>query len=437
MGDLRGKKLLILGGTRVSCEIIRAAQRMGIYTVVADYNKVEESPGKQIADESFFISVTDVHALVQLIQRENIEGVITGFSDLLLPYYADICQLAGLPAYGTREQFELFTEKKRYKALCRAFDIPTVKEYDLDLQDLASCEQSIRFPVIVKPADGSGARGITICETVQELQDAYSRAEAFSRDGNVLVEDYLSGKEATIFWTFQDGTYYLSGIGNRHTKKNQEGVIPLPIGYTFPSTVTRKYIETVADKARAMFRAVGLRDGVMFMQTKIENGTCIVYDIGFRLTGSMEYKLFEAVCGYNPLEMLIHFALTGRMAEESVQDRVNPFLGAYAYNVSFLAKPGRIRSYTGMEDLFKIPDLLDIVVEHEPGEEITEKMRGLLAQISLRVFGTAPTLHMLRERLLQVQHTVHILSDQGEEMLLPGFEPEDMDEVIGSVVQLK
>ena len=96
--DLTDKKVLVMGGTRISCEIIRKAKEMGCYVVVADYNKVEDSPGKQIADEHFEISVTDVDAIVELIHRENIEGVLVGFSDMLLPYYAEICRKAGLPA---------------------------------------------------------------------------------------------------------------------------------------------------------------------------------------------------------------------------------------------------------------------------------------------------------------------------------------------------
>lgn len=430
---LKGKKLLIMGGTQLSCEIVWYAKKLGVYTVVADYYPPEKSPAKRIADESFTVSVTDVDATAALIQREKIDGVLVGFNDMLLPYYAKICEKTGLPAYGTQEQFEIFINKDRYKKLCREFSVPTVDEYEIDLQNFDNSVKQVKFPVLVKPADSSGARGITICQDEKQLRESFKKADQFSKTGKILVERYLNGREVTVFWIFQDGNYYLAGIGNRHVKHNQEGVIPLPVGYTFPASVTDYYREQIEPKAKNMFRAVGIKNGMMFMQCKIEDGECIVYDIGYRLTGSLEYKLFQAACGYDPMEMMIHFALTGKMADESIEKLVNPNLGKYAYNVSFLAKPGKIAKLIGDRELLSIPGVVDSVVAHYPGEEITENMKGLLTQICLRVLGTADTKDELFEKIFQVQNSVHIISDRGEEMVLPGFESTDFDGIIKNV----
>ena len=90
--NLKGKRLLILGGMRFSCEIVNKAKEMGIYTLVADYNKIEDSPAKQIADEAVDLSVTDVEAVVDFISNNAVDGVFVGFNDMLLPYYAEICK---------------------------------------------------------------------------------------------------------------------------------------------------------------------------------------------------------------------------------------------------------------------------------------------------------------------------------------------------------
>lgn len=427
---LAGKKLLILGGTRISCEIIEYAKRMGIITAVADYNAVEDSPGKQIADEHYLVSVTDVDAVVNLIKREKLDGVITGFSDMLLPYYADICAKAGLPSYGTKKQFEIFTNKREYKALCRAYGIPTVKEYQVNKEDLEEEVIDIQFPVLVKPVDSSGSRGISVCNNSSELKIAYQKVEEWSKTGKVLVEEYLTGKELTVFWIFQEGEYYLSMIGNRHVKKNQDGVIPLPAGYTFPSSITEMYLEQYVPKVRAMLRAVGIQDGMMFMQCKLEKDQSIVYDIGYRLTGSLEYKILDALCGYNPLEMLIHHALTGKMAEDYISKKVNPYLGEYAYNISFLGRPGTIHEINGIEQTKQVPGVLDSVVAHCSGETITEEMKGLLSQICLRVLGIAPNTTEMFKRIQQIQNLVNIVSEEGKDMLLSGLVQEDMEDVV-------
>lgn len=433
MKEIKGKKLLVMGGTLISCEIIQAARRMGIYTVVADYNPPEKSPGKRMADEHFLVNVTDVQATVNLVKREKIDGILVGFNDMLLPYYAQVCSITGLPAYGTKEQFEMFINKNRYKTFCREYGIPTVDEYEIDLNDFNNTAKYIRYPVLVKPADSSGARGITICESTDQLRSAYEKAKKFSKTGKILVERYLRGREVTVNWLFQDGNYYFTCAGNRHVKQNQDGVIPLPVGYTYPASITEDYYRDIGPKAKEMFRAAGLKNGMMFMQCKVEENECVVYDIGYRLTGTMEYKNLSAVCGYNPIEMMIYFALTGKMAEESVGKWVNPNFGKYSYNVSFLVKPGKIAEIIGLEKLKSVHGFIDAVVAHYPGEEITENMKGLLEQISLRVFGMADRKDELWERIQQVQNTVKIISTEGENMVLPGIEHSDIDDFLKDI----
>lgn len=426
--NLKGRKVLVMGGTRISCEIIRKAREMGCYVAVADYNTVEDSPGKQIADEYFNVSVTDIEAMVDLVEKEHIEGILVGFSDMLLPYYAEICRKTGLPSYATKEQFEIFTNKDRYKELCRKFDVPTIEEYKVDLNNFDITTKEIKYPVLVKPADSSGARGITVCNSKADLKNAIENAKKYSHTGTVLVERYLEGREVTVFWLFQDGKYYLTAIGNRHVKQNQEGVIPLPVGYTFPSAVTPDYQKNIEENCKKMFRHAGIQNGMMFMQCKVKNNVCIVYDIGYRLTGSLEYKILKEVCDYDPLEMLINFAVTGKMSTEDLSEKVDPFFnGEYAYNVSCLAMPGTIKSLSGREAVLKMPGVIDVVTAHYPGETITENMKGLLAQITVRILGTAKKEEDLYQTMKEIENTIHIISTKGNEMMLPGIEIGDIE----------
>ena len=385
---LKNKKLLILGGTLISCEIVRQAKKMGIYVVVTDYNKPEDSPAKQIADEHFMVSATDVDAVVELIKQEHIDGVLVGFNDMLLPYYAEICQKSGLPCYATKEQFELFINKKRYKELCREYNVPTVKEYSISLTELKSNKFNVQYPVLVKPVDSSGSRGITICHSDSELGEAYNKALNFSATNQVLVEQYLTGKEVTVFVVMQDGKYYLSGIGNRHMKASRDGILPLPVGYTFPSIYTESYEKNILPKVKTMLNDVGIKNGMMFMQCKVEDGVVTVYDLGLRLTGSLEYKVFEQLSGYNTLELMINFALTGKMADNDLSKVINPFK-RYGFNISVVAEPGVIKNIEGIEAVKALPEVAGVFISHLPGEEITQSMYGLLSQITVRVLGSA------------------------------------------------
>ena len=419
--NLSGKRLLILGGMRFSCEIVKTARRLGIFTLVADYNRIEDSPAKQIADEAVDLSVTDVDAVVSYVKRHDIDGVFVGFNDMLLPFYAEICEKTGLSCYGTKEQFETLIAKDRYKALCRQFGIPTIPEYDID-------DTNIKFPVLVKPVDNSGSRGITICHNRQELEDAVEFGKAASKTGKVLIERYMDGREVTVFWTFQDGNYYLSALANRHVKHNQgTDVIPLPVGYTFPSVFLPKYRAEVEENCKAMFKHLELKDGMMFMQCKVEDGTCYVYDLGFRLTGSLEYKILERVCGYNPLEMMIVHALTGKMGFKSIADKAVPEFKTPAFNVSCLCAPGTIKKIVGIEEVRAMDEVEDVVIAHTPGETITEKMKGLLAQITVRILGSVEDKEQLLPVMQKIDNTIHIVGEKGEELLLSGIEYSDIE----------
>ena len=419
--NLSGKRLLILGGMRFSCEIVLKAQAMGIYTLVADYNKIEDSPGKQIADEAIDLCVVDVDAVVNYVKNNDIDGVFVGFNDMLLPYYAEICAKTGLPCYGTKEQFEILIAKDQYKALCRQFGVPTIPEYNVD-------DANIQYPVLVKPVDSSGSRGITICHNRQELEKAVEIGKNASKTGKVLIERYMDSPEVTAFWTFQNGNYYLSALANRHVKHNQgTDVIPLPVGYTFPSVFLPKYQSEVEDNCKRMFNHLGIKDGMMFMQCKVDDGICYVYDIGFRLTGSLEYKILKRVCGYDPLEMMICHALTGKMSEEDIADKVNPMFASPAFNVSCLCAPGTIKEIKGVEEVKTFHEVEDAVIAHYPGETITEKMRGLLEQITVRVLGTVKNKEELFPVMQRIYKTIQIIGEGGKDLMLQGIEYGDIE----------
>lgn len=429
--NLKGKRLLILGGSRISCEIIRHARAMGIVTGVTDWYALGRSPAKQMADEAYYVSTSDIDAMVTLIKEKKFDGVITGFTDSVLPYYAEMCERVKLPAYGTKEQFELFIDKQKYKKLMREFDVPTIPEYLIDINNFDDTTADIVYPVIVKPSESSGARGITVCHSKNELHAAIDVAAQTSETKEIIVERYIDEPEATIFWLFVDGQYYVMMIGNRHVKHNQEGVIPLPAGYTYPSYVQPRFLAETAPKMEKMFRSVGIKNGMMFMQSKLVDGECWVYDIGYRLTGSLEYINLNEMCGYDPMDMMIRFALTGDMGEPEISQKADPYFGGkYTYNVSLLCKPGKIAKITGLEEIKKLPGVIKVVVAHPEGDEITQRMRGLLAQITVRILGKADGIEQMKNEMLEIQQLAHVVSSEGEEMILPGMEESDYEGIV-------
>jgi len=421
--NIHGKKLLILGGDSFSVDIVKTAKAMGVYTIVTDWYDTKRSPAKLLADEYWDISVEAYEDIAQKIKEQHVEGVLTGFTDSYLVHYQRICQLTQVPCYGTEEQFVSLTDKAIYKRLCQQFHVPTTPVYNVD-------STNIVYPVMVKPVDGSGSRGITICHNRNEMLNAIEDAKQFSKIGQVLIERYIEGREVTIFWLFIEGQYYLTTIGNRHVKHFDKGAIPLPVGYTFPSVYTTKYRAEVEDNAKRMFQHLDIKNGMLFMQCKVENDTCLVYDIGYRLTGSLEYKILEEVCGYNPLKMMIHFALTGTMTDENISAKIQPDTMSPCFNVSCLCEPGTIARIDGIDTLQNDSNIMDVLVSHFPGDTITEQMRGRLAQITVRILGKVHQNEDLLPIMNRIEKTINVYSTEGKNLRMAGITKEDINGLV-------
>ena len=427
--DVSGKKIAILGGTRITCQLVEAAKALGMHVTVIDYNPPEKSPAKLVADEHALISVADVDEVAAYIREHNIDGAMTGYADAILGWYADICEKAGIPCYGTHEQFDIFVDKRRWKALCREFDVPTSQEYDGET--VASKPDSVPYPLMVKPVDSSGARGVYVVRSASEFGELYERSKGFSKSGRVLVEDYLEGPEVTVFWVFIDGEYRVFLLGNRHVKHNQEGVIPLPAGYTFPASVLPEYLDEVAPNVCKMLKSVGVRDGMMFMQCIVRDGVPYVYDIGYRTTGSLEQHITADVAGYSPIDMMLCHAVTGRMTDdEEIFEKIERGLYASTFNISCLMRPGTIDHFDGLDVLDASENVIKYVKAHVEGETLPPEAKGQLRQIALRVLGKTSDVSELRDVMLELQEAVKIVSPDGENLMLPGLETSDFANVI-------
>lgn len=424
--NLKGKKLLIMGGPALACDIVNKAQSLGIYTIVTDWYSKYESPAKKISDESFMISTADVESIVNLIKQENIDGVITGFTDSTLPYYQKVCKLAGLPCYLTEEQVKIVNNKKNFKNLCKEFDIPVVEEYQINnISDLDKCNK-VEFPIIIKPVDNSGARGITICYNISQLNKAYEKALKYSDDRSVIIERYMNAKEATVFYLLRDGEIFLIGIGDRHTKNNQSNVIPLPVAYTFPSLYLDNYLKEMNHRVINMFKSIGMKNGVVFIQSFVEHGRFIFYEMGYRLTGSLEYKIMEPIIGINPLKMMIEFSLTGKMGEADLINKISPRYNLYGCNITFLVKPGKIGKIEGINQALSIPGVLDAFSSYTEGDIIPESAKGTLQQVALRVFAVTKSIIELKTLMDKVHSIINIKNAMGEDMLLDHFDTEEL-----------
>ena len=413
MKKFENKKLLILGGSTPSIDIVKAAQEMGVHTIVADYYDVKRSPAKLVADEMWNDDIFDTDLIVRKIKEKCIDGILTGFTDSYLPQYQKLCEQTALPCYATKEVFELTMDKARFKQLCRDNDIPVIPEYDLATFNPKIINENHK--VIVKPVDNSGSRGVVLCSKPEDFQRCLDYALSFSEKKQVVIEQYMEMDSISLSYTIQDGIVSLSTTDDRYIHKSLNGssIARLSI---YPSKYTEAYIALMDGRVKEMFRRLGIRNGVAAITFFTDGTEFYAMEMGHRLTGGQHYSYTLAENGTSVLDNLIHFALTGRMAEYRIADKDNArFKNTYCH-LFLLGKEGRIARFEGLDYLESMPELIHLSLGKHVGELI-----GLDGTNSQKVVGLHLKLKNLDDlqRIKQgIQQNVHFYDEAGNDLML-------------------
>ncbi len=310
MKELEGKRLLVLGGFNLACVIVRHAQALGAYVVVADYD--DHAMAKGIADKFALVSATDVDALVDLCKREKIDGVTTGFVDILLRPCYEVCQRLGLPYYVTPKMLTMSTNKIDFKETCNQYGVPVPQTYHIGARIPDNVYAKIHYPVFVKPLDASGSRGAGICHNREALDKQVEIAAGFSITNNAIVEDYITGREFLMNYIAQDGEFRMVSMFDRYASSDRGGAINYASLSLGPSKAVDYYFDEVEGKVINMFQSLGFKDGLYFLQGYSDGNKITFFEMGCRLGGSY-YDLERKCIGIDPVDMTIRYALTGKM----------------------------------------------------------------------------------------------------------------------------
>ena len=418
-----GKKLLILGGNAETVPLVQMANDMGIQTIVA--SSVPDEPAKQIAWKGSDVDGMDVPGLIALAREEQVDGVLVGVADMLVPSYCKVCDALGLPCYATQRIVDVFAFKDIFKSTCEQYGIHGVPEYYIDEEMREEDIAKIQFPVMVKPVDSASGQGITRCDNADELKKAIPYALSFSKKKRFIVERYMDCDDMGMYYTFKDGICSASCIYDRYASTEQPGLARVCLGGIYPSKHIEKYFERMHENALRMFKEIGIRNGVLMLSAFYENGEFYVYDTGFRLQGEAPHLLMKAIHGFDQREMLLNFALTGSEGDFDLLELDDPYLrGKHAATLWFLLKQGEIGKIEGLSELDKDPAVVALIQRKKEGDVIPENWIGTEKQVLARLYLVCDSKEALAERLHYYMDTVKAVDVYGENMLLHGFDVE-------------
>lgn len=379
---IRGKKLLILAGAPVHCKVVHSAREMGVHTIVTDYLRYEDSPAKQISDEHWNFSVSQVDEIVERCKKEKVDGVLNFCIDPAQRPYQKICESLGLYCYGTEEQFDLLTDKVLFKEFARKNDIAVIEGYSLgDVE-----KDSVKYPVFVKPNDSRGSRGQAVCHTKEEVRVAVENALMESSNKKYIIEQYMCGKQDfTMTYLVKDGKPFLVRMGDRYLGAEKDRLNRQCVCLVCPSKFSDLYLENVHHQICRLIRNLGIKNGPVFMQGFVDDDTIRFYDPGLRFPGGEYEALLAEATGSNLMKMLIEFALTGSMEMyDCLTDDLFKLNHCHTVQLPVTARPGLIHRFEGLDAIQRNKSVVSLFQRYNAGEEIpcTGDVRQRICEIA-------------------------------------------------------
>lgn len=185
------KKILLLGGSAQQVIAIKTAKRLGYYTVLCDY--LADNPGQYYADQFYLVSTTDKEMVLKIAQKEKIDGVLAYASDpaaLTAAYVSEQMELPGNPY----EAVKILSNKDLFRKFLavNGFHTPKAKGYDSTEEAQKDLESGkFIFPVIAKPVDSSGSKGVGQISRIEEAEEELAYAMLFSKSHRIIVEEFV------------------------------------------------------------------------------------------------------------------------------------------------------------------------------------------------------------------------------------------------------
>ena len=300
------RKILLLGGSAAQLIAIEKAKELGYYTVLCDY--LPDNPGQFIADSFHLVSTTDKEAVLEVAKQEQIDGIVAYSSDPAAPTAAYVANAMNLPSMDYNV-VRHFCEKQLFREflLKNGFNVPQSVEvrvpYDLKTIDVSH----LHFPVIVKPTDSSGSKGITVLEDEIGLQDALAYAQEYSRNGVLIIEEFIRRDhpcviEAEILAI--DGKVVTWGLINsiRDTASNPL----LPAAYSYPLNLSESRKELVKKEVSRLVAVTGNTSGAFNIEMIIDKHDRLFFlDAGPRNGGNMLPEFISMIARKDIVEATI------------------------------------------------------------------------------------------------------------------------------------
>ena len=358
------KKMLLLGGSHAEIPLIKAAQEMGWFVITT--GNAREGLGHPYADKNVFADFSDKEAMLELARAEGVSAVCSGCNDFALLSTVYVCEKLGLPGHDSFATSLEIHHKDKYRALATRLGIPTPRALVVrSVADFEAAIAQLTFPIIVKPVDLTGGKGIHRANTIEEARDAYKDASSRTREDHVVVEEFVEGTNHGFSAMLVKGKIAFAFADNEQYFVNKY----LVSGANSPSTTHDAGLAKLRDYSERIARELNLVDGILHIQyIEKADGTPVIIEICRRPPGDLYIKFVKYATGIDYPKFIV-MAETG----EDISGIADvPTQGFWLRHCIMADCEGTVF------DIKFAPEIQGNIVEkflwYKPGEVVTDKL---------------------------------------------------------------
>ena len=301
---------MILGGLRYALPVIRAAHELGLYVITADY--LPGNIAHRFSDEYCNVSIVDREATLRAAAERKIDGIMSFACDPGVVTAAYVAEKMGLPSVGSYEAVSLLQNKGRFRRFLteNGFNVPTAKGYT-EARDALKDADLFRWPVIVKPTDSAGSKGVRRVDDPRELADAIRYALSFSHGGEFIVEDFIKqhGYSSDTDSFSVDGK--LKFVSFNAQRFDPDAANPYtPAAYSWPSSMTDAHQRELTGEIQRLISLLHLGTSIYNIETREgEDGKAYIMECSPRGGGNRLAECLEYATGVKLVENAVRAAV--------------------------------------------------------------------------------------------------------------------------------
>lgn len=310
------KKLMLLGGIRYLLPVIKAAHELGYYVITADY--LPNNVAHKYSDEYVNVSIIDKEAVLRAAQEKQIDGIMSFGVDPGVVSAAFVQEKMGLPSFGPYRSVCILQNKDCFREflLEHGFNVPKAKGYS-SFSDVLIDQNSFDYPIIVKPTDSAGSKGVTRVDNKNQLKTAVESAFDKSISGHIIIEDFIEkqGCSSDTDSFSIDGKLKFVNFNAQHFDLNAANPYT-PAAYSWPSTYTKEQEEYLTMEIQRLISLLGMKTCVYNIETRIGmNGKPYIMELTPRGGGNRLCEMLRYAMGVDMITAITRYVVGDSLPE--------------------------------------------------------------------------------------------------------------------------